>query len=220
MFCFSVFLCLCCSQLCFECLQYLHGGKSSLPAEPFGLNHFIPKEQHAFSAFNLSCSLLFSFLKTRHFSSLPVCLFPCSISESFLTVKGAALFLPRGNGSSTPRISHRRNKHAGERGIDGWGLSAPGFTSPELTLTWWHTFVWPTCVLKPGLPVSMLIGKKVFKTLLFKQDPRMSDIRAAAMAWWRLENDKISSCNFSRREGGEDCLPKPLCTAVGNLSLW
>ncbi|XP_077167405.1 protein phosphatase Slingshot homolog 2 isoform X2 [Paroedura picta] len=37
-----------------------------------------------------------------------------SISESFLTVKGAALFLPRGNGSSTPRISHRRNKHAGD----------------------------------------------------------------------------------------------------------
>uniref|UniRef100_A0A8U8CIK2 Slingshot N-terminal domain-containing protein n=1 Tax=Geospiza parvula TaxID=87175 RepID=A0A8U8CIK2_GEOPR len=36
---------------------------------------------------------------------------PRSISESFLTVKGAALFLPRGNGSSTPRISHRRNKH-------------------------------------------------------------------------------------------------------------
>ncbi|KAM6164319.1 protein phosphatase Slingshot homolog 2 isoform 2-T2 [Rhynchocyon petersi] len=36
------------------------------------------------------------------------------ISESFLTVKGAALFLPRGNGSPTPRISHRRNKHAGD----------------------------------------------------------------------------------------------------------
>ncbi|XP_005997052.1 protein phosphatase Slingshot homolog 2 isoform X2 [Latimeria chalumnae] len=36
------------------------------------------------------------------------------ISESFLTVKGAALFLPRGNGSTTPRISHRRNKHAGD----------------------------------------------------------------------------------------------------------
>ncbi|KAM4047480.1 protein phosphatase Slingshot homolog 2 isoform 2-T2 [Anomaloglossus baeobatrachus] len=36
------------------------------------------------------------------------------ISESFLTVKGAALFLPRGNGSSTPRINHRRNKHAGD----------------------------------------------------------------------------------------------------------
>ncbi|XP_063306089.1 protein phosphatase Slingshot homolog 2 isoform X2 [Pelobates fuscus] len=39
---------------------------------------------------------------------------PRSISESFLTVKGAALFLPRGNGSSTPRFSHRRNKHAGD----------------------------------------------------------------------------------------------------------
>uniref|UniRef100_A0A8C5Q0A8 protein-serine/threonine phosphatase n=1 Tax=Leptobrachium leishanense TaxID=445787 RepID=A0A8C5Q0A8_9ANUR len=39
---------------------------------------------------------------------------PRFISESFLTVKGAALFLPRGNGSSTPRISHRRNKHAGD----------------------------------------------------------------------------------------------------------
>ncbi|XP_044849482.1 protein phosphatase Slingshot homolog 2 isoform X1 [Mauremys mutica] len=37
-----------------------------------------------------------------------------SISESFLTVKGAALFLPRGNGSSTPRINNRRNKHAGD----------------------------------------------------------------------------------------------------------
>ncbi|TFJ99484.1 Protein phosphatase Slingshot-like 2 [Platysternon megacephalum] len=36
------------------------------------------------------------------------------ISESFLTVKGAALFLPRGNGSSTPRINNRRNKHAGD----------------------------------------------------------------------------------------------------------
>uniref|UniRef100_A0A8C8S7U8 protein-serine/threonine phosphatase n=1 Tax=Pelusios castaneus TaxID=367368 RepID=A0A8C8S7U8_9SAUR len=42
-------------------------------------------------------------------------IFPfCSISESFLTVKGAALFLPRGNGSSTPRINNRRNKHAGD----------------------------------------------------------------------------------------------------------
>uniref|UniRef100_A0AAY5KCP5 protein-serine/threonine phosphatase n=1 Tax=Esox lucius TaxID=8010 RepID=A0AAY5KCP5_ESOLU len=40
-----------------------------------------------------------------------------SISESFLTVKGAALFLPRGNGSSSssaPRLSQRRNKHTGD----------------------------------------------------------------------------------------------------------
>ncbi|KPP74979.1 protein phosphatase Slingshot2-like [Scleropages formosus] len=40
-----------------------------------------------------------------------------SISESFLTVKGAALFLPCGNGSSsssTPRATPRRNKHAGD----------------------------------------------------------------------------------------------------------
>ncbi|XP_051891972.1 protein phosphatase Slingshot homolog 2 isoform X2 [Pristis pectinata] len=36
------------------------------------------------------------------------------ISESFLTVKGAALFLPRGNGSTASRINHRRNKHAGD----------------------------------------------------------------------------------------------------------
>ncbi|XP_069003649.1 protein phosphatase Slingshot homolog 2 isoform X1 [Embiotoca jacksoni] len=39
------------------------------------------------------------------------------ISESFLTVKGAALFLPRGNSptpSSAPRISQRRNKHTGD----------------------------------------------------------------------------------------------------------
>ncbi|XP_029570597.1 protein phosphatase Slingshot homolog 2 isoform X1 [Salmo trutta] len=39
------------------------------------------------------------------------------ISESFLTVKGAAVFLPRGNGSSpssAPRISQRRNKHTGD----------------------------------------------------------------------------------------------------------
>ncbi|XP_048412932.2 protein phosphatase Slingshot homolog 2 isoform X2 [Stegostoma tigrinum] len=36
------------------------------------------------------------------------------INESFLTVKGAALFLPRGNGSTAPRINHRRNKHAGD----------------------------------------------------------------------------------------------------------
>ncbi|XP_018586223.1 protein phosphatase Slingshot homolog 2b isoform X2 [Scleropages formosus] len=39
------------------------------------------------------------------------------ISESFLTVKGAALFLPCGNGSSsssTPRATPRRNKHAGD----------------------------------------------------------------------------------------------------------
>uniref|UniRef100_A0A8C9STS1 protein-serine/threonine phosphatase n=1 Tax=Scleropages formosus TaxID=113540 RepID=A0A8C9STS1_SCLFO len=40
-----------------------------------------------------------------------------SISESFLTVKGAAVFLPRGNGSSpssVPRITQRWNKHAGD----------------------------------------------------------------------------------------------------------
>uniref|UniRef100_A0A8D0CID8 protein-serine/threonine phosphatase n=1 Tax=Scleropages formosus TaxID=113540 RepID=A0A8D0CID8_SCLFO len=39
------------------------------------------------------------------------------ISESFLTVKGAAVFLPRGNGSSpssVPRITQRWNKHAGD----------------------------------------------------------------------------------------------------------
>ncbi|XP_026224504.1 protein phosphatase Slingshot homolog 2 isoform X2 [Anabas testudineus] len=39
------------------------------------------------------------------------------ISESFLTVKGAALFLPRGNGptpNSAPCISQRRNKHTGD----------------------------------------------------------------------------------------------------------
>lgn len=39
------------------------------------------------------------------------------ISESFLTVKGAALFLPRGNSptpNSVPRISQRRNKHTGD----------------------------------------------------------------------------------------------------------
>ncbi|XP_076835458.1 protein phosphatase Slingshot homolog 2b isoform X2 [Brachyhypopomus gauderio] len=43
---------------------------------------------------------------------------PRSISESFLTVKGAALFLPRGNGSSSSscssRITGQRNKHAGD----------------------------------------------------------------------------------------------------------
>ncbi|XP_067280481.1 protein phosphatase Slingshot homolog 2b [Pseudorasbora parva] len=44
---------------------------------------------------------------------------PRSISESFLTVKGAALFLPRGNGSSSssscfPRITAQRSKHAGD----------------------------------------------------------------------------------------------------------
>ncbi|XP_048837247.1 protein phosphatase Slingshot homolog 2-like isoform X2 [Brienomyrus brachyistius] len=42
---------------------------------------------------------------------------PRSISESFLTVKGAALFLPRGNGSSpssVSRITQRWNKHAGD----------------------------------------------------------------------------------------------------------
>ncbi|XP_072311105.1 uncharacterized protein ssh2a isoform X2 [Eucyclogobius newberryi] len=40
-----------------------------------------------------------------------------SISESFLTVKGAALFLPRGNSptpSATPSLSQRRNKHTGD----------------------------------------------------------------------------------------------------------
>uniref|UniRef100_A0A8C2PQ00 protein-serine/threonine phosphatase n=1 Tax=Cyprinus carpio TaxID=7962 RepID=A0A8C2PQ00_CYPCA len=39
------------------------------------------------------------------------------ISENFLTVKGAALFLPRGNGSSpssAPRITQRQNKHTGD----------------------------------------------------------------------------------------------------------
>ncbi|XP_071352580.1 protein phosphatase Slingshot homolog 2 isoform X3 [Trachinotus anak] len=42
---------------------------------------------------------------------------PRSISESFLTVKGAALFLPRGNSptpNSAPRINQRRNKHTGD----------------------------------------------------------------------------------------------------------
>ncbi|XP_039986960.1 protein phosphatase Slingshot homolog 2 isoform X2 [Xiphias gladius] len=42
---------------------------------------------------------------------------PRSISESFLTVKGAALFLPRGNSptpNSAPRISQSRNKHTGD----------------------------------------------------------------------------------------------------------
>uniref|UniRef100_A0A8C7WTR0 protein-serine/threonine phosphatase n=1 Tax=Oryzias sinensis TaxID=183150 RepID=A0A8C7WTR0_9TELE len=40
-----------------------------------------------------------------------------SISESFLTVKGAALFLPRGKSpalNSGPRSSQRRNKHTGD----------------------------------------------------------------------------------------------------------
>uniref|UniRef100_A0AAV2J4K4 protein-serine/threonine phosphatase n=1 Tax=Knipowitschia caucasica TaxID=637954 RepID=A0AAV2J4K4_KNICA len=40
------------------------------------------------------------------------------ISESFLTVKGAALFLPRGNSptpnSTPPRLSQRHNKHTGD----------------------------------------------------------------------------------------------------------
>ncbi|XP_077422205.1 uncharacterized protein ssh2a isoform X2 [Vanacampus margaritifer] len=42
---------------------------------------------------------------------------PRSISESFLTVKGAALFLPRGNSptpNSAPHISQRWNKHTGD----------------------------------------------------------------------------------------------------------
>ncbi|XP_068440956.1 protein phosphatase Slingshot homolog 2 isoform X2 [Clinocottus analis] len=41
---------------------------------------------------------------------------PRSISESFLTVKGAALFLPRGSSPtpSAPCISQRRNKHTGD----------------------------------------------------------------------------------------------------------
>ncbi|KAL0994815.1 hypothetical protein UPYG_G00127500 [Umbra pygmaea] len=42
---------------------------------------------------------------------------PRSISESFLTVKGAALFLPRGNGSSlssASRFAQLRSKHAGD----------------------------------------------------------------------------------------------------------
>uniref|UniRef100_UPI00358E3821 uncharacterized protein isoform X1 n=1 Tax=Myxine glutinosa TaxID=7769 RepID=UPI00358E3821 len=36
------------------------------------------------------------------------------LSESFFTVKGAALFLPRGNGTSSPRTGHRRSKHAAD----------------------------------------------------------------------------------------------------------
>uniref|UniRef100_A0A3P8XLR6 protein-serine/threonine phosphatase n=1 Tax=Esox lucius TaxID=8010 RepID=A0A3P8XLR6_ESOLU len=54
----------------------------------------------------------FSFFPQR--LSFPPC---CSISESFLTVKGAALFLPRGNGSSlssASRFSQLRSKHAGD----------------------------------------------------------------------------------------------------------
>ncbi|KAI4876264.1 hypothetical protein NFI96_032993 [Prochilodus magdalenae] len=55
--------------------------------------------------------------------TMPPCLLAQSsisrlISESFLTVKGAALFLPRGNGSSSSSCSSRatgqRNKHAGD----------------------------------------------------------------------------------------------------------
>uniref|UniRef100_A0A8C7WP92 protein-serine/threonine phosphatase n=1 Tax=Oryzias sinensis TaxID=183150 RepID=A0A8C7WP92_9TELE len=48
---------------------------------------------------------------------LPSSLCVCSISESFLTVKGAALFLPRGNGSplsTSSRFSQLRSKHAGD----------------------------------------------------------------------------------------------------------
>ena len=60
---------------------------------------------------SLYLTLQFFFLKVL---IIYLYFFPCSISESFLTVKGAALFLPRGNGSSTPRVSHRRNKHAGK----------------------------------------------------------------------------------------------------------
>uniref|UniRef100_A0A671NNU7 protein-serine/threonine phosphatase n=1 Tax=Sinocyclocheilus anshuiensis TaxID=1608454 RepID=A0A671NNU7_9TELE len=48
---------------------------------------------------------------------LSIAVFVISISENFLTVKGAALFLPRGNGSSpssAPRITQRRNKHTGD----------------------------------------------------------------------------------------------------------
>lgn len=103
-------------------------------------------------------------------SSFAVCLSPCSISESFLTVKGAALFLPRGNGSSTPRISHRRNKHAGNVSLRRLSLvcsllfpSAPsGVPSHQMA----HGSVYTSCVLKPDLPVSrlrylMLIEKKV-----------------------------------------------------------
>lgn len=47
---------------------------------------------------------------------LSIAVFVISISENFLTVKGAALFLPRGNGSSpssAPRITQRQNKHTG-----------------------------------------------------------------------------------------------------------
>ncbi|XP_067362875.1 protein phosphatase Slingshot homolog 2 isoform X3 [Channa argus] len=43
--------------------------------------------------------------------------YPARISENFLTVKGAALFLPRGNSpvpNSAPCISQRRNKHTGD----------------------------------------------------------------------------------------------------------
>lgn len=106
MFCFSMLLCSCCSQLCFECLQCLHGGE-------FFTNKVIQwKSLPCKRTLNLSCSV--AFRGNREFSLFTVSLIhSCSISESFLTVKGAALFLPRGNGSSTPRISHRRNKHAG-----------------------------------------------------------------------------------------------------------
>uniref|UniRef100_A0A8C4ZRT0 protein-serine/threonine phosphatase n=1 Tax=Gadus morhua TaxID=8049 RepID=A0A8C4ZRT0_GADMO len=49
--------------------------------------------------------------------SCPRLLVSSSISESFLTVKGAALFLPRGSSptqSSSSHGSQRRNKHAGD----------------------------------------------------------------------------------------------------------
>uniref|UniRef100_A0A4W4GXN8 protein-serine/threonine phosphatase n=1 Tax=Electrophorus electricus TaxID=8005 RepID=A0A4W4GXN8_ELEEL len=71
------------------------------------------------------CTMSFFLFRAVHFCSLTsedsVLYFCCArgnISESFLTVKGAALFLPRGNGSSSSscssRITGQRSKHAGD----------------------------------------------------------------------------------------------------------
>uniref|UniRef100_A0AAR2JXF9 protein-serine/threonine phosphatase n=1 Tax=Pygocentrus nattereri TaxID=42514 RepID=A0AAR2JXF9_PYGNA len=65
----------------------------------------------------LQCELVELFLACKHCKHYALfCLH--SISESFLTVKGAALFLPRGNGSPSSSCSSRatgqRSKHAGD----------------------------------------------------------------------------------------------------------
>lgn len=191
MFCFSVFLCVVLSYALNVCSTYM--------GEKFFTNWTIGSKslhcrrtEHAFSAFNLSLHCFFPFWRQDAF---PHSLFVFSLAAS---AKASSLWKVQLSscheemGHPLPgSVTGATNMQVSVVSMAGPCLlpPVPEFSFLELILTWWHMFVWPTCVLKPDLPVSMPIGKKVFKILRFKQGPQMSDIRAAVMTWWRLENE-------------------------------